>query len=324
MSHTAHQRPALGIMFVLMSCSSLQFGAAFAVTLFPLFGALAISVSRLAVASLVVGSAVWLAARWRARRGGTMPPGALSWSKEQWRAVITFGMAFGLMNGFFYCAIDRIPIGLAVAVEFLGPLALASMLTRRLRDGVWVLCALAGMLVLGYEAAAGKDTDYLGLAFALIAGVFWALYIRSSAKVGALVPGASGLAVAMLIGAAFITPVAAMVPAPQPLWNAVQDPKLILLIFGTAMFASVIPYSAELMALHHLPERVFSVLMSVEPAIAAIAGWALLNQETGPMRWVAICLLMTASVGITLTTTKGGSPKQEDEDEDPVPVPLPE
>lgn len=324
MSHTAHQRPALGIMFVLMSCSSLQFGAAFAVTLFPLFGALAISVSRLAVASLVVGSAVWLAARWRARRGGTMPPGALSWSKEQWRAVITFGMAFGLMNGFFYCAIDRIPIGLAVAVEFLGPLALASMLTRRLRDGVWVLCALAGMLVLGYEAAAGKDTDYLGLAFALIAGVFWALYIRSSAKVGALVPGASGLAVAMLIGAAFITPVAAMVPAPQPLWNAVQDPKLILLIFGTAMFASVIPYSAELMALRHLPERVFSVLMSVEPAIAAIAGWALLNQETGPMRWVAICLLMTASVGITLTTTKGGSPKLEDEDEDPVPVPLPE
>ncbi|WP_304024168.1 DMT family transporter [Rothia mucilaginosa] len=324
MSHTAHQRPALGIMFVLTSCSSLQFGAAFAVTLFPLFGALAISVSRLAVASLVVGSAVWLAARWRARRGGTMPPGALSWSKEQWRAVITFGMAFGLMNGFFYCAIDRIPIGLAVAVEFLGPLALASMLTRRLRDGVWVLCALAGMLVLGYEAAAGKDTDYLGLAFALIAGVFWALYIRSSAKVGALVPGASGLAVAMLIGAAFITPVAAMVPAPQPLWNAVQDPKLILLIFGTAMFASVIPYSAELMALRHLPERVFSVLMSVEPAIAAIAGWALLNQETGPMRWVAICLLMTASVGITLTTTKGGSPKQEDEDEDPVPVPLPE
>lgn len=324
MSHTAHQRPALGIMFVLMSCSSLQFGAAFAVTLFPLFGALAISVSRLAVASLVVGSAVWLAARWRARRGGTMPPGALSWSKEQWRAVITFGMAFGLMNGFFYCAIDRIPIGLAVAVEFLGPLALASMLTRRLRDGVWVLCALAGMLVLGYEAAAGKDTDYLGLAFALIAGVFWALYIRSSAKVGALVPGASGLAVAMLIGAAFITPVAAMVPAPQPLWNAVQDPKLILLIFGTAMFASVIPYSAELMALRHLPERVFSVLMSVEPAIAAIAGWALLNQETGPMRWVAICLLMTASVGITLTTTKGGSPKQEDEDEEPVPVPLPE
>lgn len=324
MSHTAHQRPALGIMFVLTSCSSLQFGAAFAVTLFPLFGALAISVSRLAVASLVVGSAVWLAARWRARRGGTMPPGALSWSKEQWRAVITFGMAFGLMNGFFYCAIDRIPIGLAVAVEFLGPLALASMLTRRLRDGVWVLCALAGMLVLGYEAAAGKDTDYLGLAFALIAGVFWALYIRSSAKVGALVPGANGLAVAMLIGAAFITPVAAMVPAPQPLWNAVQDPKLILMIFGTAMFASVIPYSAELMALRHLPERVFSVLMSVEPAIAAIAGWALLNQETGPMRWVAICLLMTASVGITLTTTKGGSPKQEDEDENPVPVPLPE
>ena len=152
MQHTAHQRPALGIMFVLMSCSSLQFGAAFAVTLFPLFGALAVSVSRLAIASIVVGGTVWLAARWRARRGGTMPPGPLSWSKEQWRAVIIFGLTFGMMNGFFYCAIDRIPIGLAVAVEFLGPLALASLLTRRMRDAVWVLCALAGMLVLGYEA----------------------------------------------------------------------------------------------------------------------------------------------------------------------------
>lgn len=119
MPHTSSQRPALGIMFVLMSCSSLQFGAAFAITLFPLFGALAISVSRLAIASIVVGSAVWLAARWHTRRGGEMPPGALSWSKEQWHAVIIFGMTFGLMNGFFYCAIDRIPIGLAVAVEFL-------------------------------------------------------------------------------------------------------------------------------------------------------------------------------------------------------------
>ena len=324
MPHTSSQRPALGVIFVLISCLSLQFGATFAMTLFPLFGALAITVSRLTIASIVVGSTVWLAARWRARRGGTMPPGPLSWSKEQWRAVIIFGLTFGMMNGFFYCAIDRIPIGLAVAVEFLGPLALASLLTRRLRDAVWVLCALAGMLVLGYEAAVGTDTDYLGLTLALIAGVFWALYIRSSAKVGALVPGASGLAVAMLVGAAFIAPVAAVVPASQPLWNAAQDPVLLLMIFGTAMFASVIPYSAELMALRNLPQQVFSVLMSMEPAIAAIAGWALLNQETGPIRWVAICLLMTASVGITLTTAQSGSSKQQDEGEEPVPVPLPE
>lgn len=141
---------------------------------------------------------------------------------------------------------------------------------------------------------------------------------------GALVPGASGLAVAMLIGAAFIAPVAAVVPASQPLWNAAQDPVLLLMIFGTSMFASVIPYSAELMALRNLPQQVFSVLMSMEPAIAAIAGWALLNQETGPIRWVAICLLITASVGITLTTAQSGSSKQQDEGEEPVPVPLPE
>ena len=99
---------------------------------------------------------------------------------------------------------------------------------------------------------------------------------------------------------------------------------LLLMIFGTAMFASVIPYSAELMALRNLPQQVFSVLMSMEPAIAAIAGWALLDQETGPIRWVAIFLLMTASVGITLTTTKGNSHKQKDDGKDPVPMPLPE
>ena len=104
MPHTSSQRPALGVIFVLISCLSLQFGATFAMTLFPLFGALAITVSRLTIASIVVGSAVWLAARWRARRGDTMPPGPLSWSKEQWRAVIIFG----LMNGFFYCGDCRL------------------------------------------------------------------------------------------------------------------------------------------------------------------------------------------------------------------------
>ena len=104
MPHTSSQRPALGVIFVLISCLSLQFGATFAMTLFPLFGALAITVSRLTIASIVVGSAVWLAAHWHTRRGGETPPGTLSWSKEQWRAVIIFG----LMNGFFYCGDCRL------------------------------------------------------------------------------------------------------------------------------------------------------------------------------------------------------------------------
>ena len=155
---------------------------------------------------------------------------------------------------------------------------------------MWVLCALAGMLVLGYEAAVGKDTDYLGLTFALIAGVFWALYIRSSAKVGALVPGASGLAVAMLVGAAFIAPVAAVVPAPQPIWNAAQDPMLLLMIFGTAMFASVIPYSAELMALRNLPQQVFSVLMSMEPALRRLpVGRCWIRRPARFVGWQSVC-----------------------------------
>ena len=342
LSHHSHRkRPTVGIIFVIISCLSLQFGAAFAVHLFPLFGPWLVTVLRLLLAAITVGAAVWIAGRWRAHRAGAQTAymavpaktsdGFLGWSSRQWRAMLIFGVTLGLMNGFFYNALARIPLGLAVAVEFTGPLVLASILTRRKRDLVWVFCAAAGMAVLGFEAVHGQETDLLGVLYALIAGAFWALYIRSSASVGELVPGASGLAVAMAVGAICVVPGALLFPGPVALWSVTHDTQLVLFIIGTSLLASVVPYSSELAALRHLPEQVFSVLLSLEPAIAALAGWALLGQETGLMRWVAIILLITASIGIT-QTTGGSAPADETSDsyrrneppEHTSPLPLPE
>ena len=206
---TRHKRPTVGLIFVIISCLSLQFGAAFAVHLFPLFGPWLVTTLRLLLAAITVGAAVWIAGRWRAHRAGAQTAymavpaktsdGFLGWPSRQWRAMLIFGVTLGLMNGFFYNALARIPLGLAVAIEFTGPLVLASILTRRKRDLVWVFCAAAGMAVLGFEAVHGQETDLLGVLYALIAGAFWALYIRSSASVGELVPGASGLAEAMAV-----------------------------------------------------------------------------------------------------------------------------
>ncbi|MBF1654431.1 MAG: EamA family transporter, partial [Rothia dentocariosa] len=158
---TRHKRPTVGIIFVIISCLSLQFGAAFAVHLFPLFGPWLVTVLRLLLAAITVGAAVWFAGRWRAHRAGAQTvymavpaktsDGFLGWSSRQWRAMLIFGVTLGLMNGFFYNALARIPLGLAVAIEFTGPLVLASILTRRKRDLVWVFCAAAGMAVLGFE-----------------------------------------------------------------------------------------------------------------------------------------------------------------------------
>ena len=196
--HSRRKRPTVGIIFVIISCLSLQFGAAFAVHLFPLFGPWLVTMLRLLLAAITVGAAIWIAGRWRAHRAGAQTAymavpakisgGFLGWSSRQWRAMLIFGVTLGLMNGFFYNALARIPLGLAVAVEFTGPLVLASILTRRKRDLVWVFCAAAGMAVLGFEAVHGQETDLLGVLYALIAGAFWALYIRSSASVGELVP----------------------------------------------------------------------------------------------------------------------------------------
>lgn len=227
-------------------------------------------------------------------------PRLLRWTRQQWGAATLFGLTLAGMNGFFYAAIERIPLGPAVAIEFLGPLVLAAVLTRRRADAIWVGVAVVGIALLGVDGMLGKDPlDPLGVLFVLVAAGFWVLYIRMSARVGALIPGAGGLAVALAIAAVVLLPFG--VPATI---TAFGDMNLLLLAALTALLASVIPYTFELAALRRIPQRVFGVLLSLEPAFATLAGFLMLGQLVSPLKLLAIALVIAASVGTTLTLRK--------------------
>jgi inner membrane transporter RhtA len=272
----------VGVALVIGSCLSLPFGAAVAAQLFPVLGPWGVTSLRVAIAALLLVVIV----RPRPRR----------WTREQWVAALLFGLSLAAMNGFFYAAIDRIPLGPAVAIEFLGPLVLAAILTRRLSDAVWVGVAVLGMALLFVDGIVGAEPlDPLGVVFILIAAGFWAMYIRTSARVGAVIPGSGGLAMGLVVAAVLLLPVG--IPTATVV---AADPQLLLLAGITAVLSSVIPYSFELAALRRLPQRVFGVLLSLEPAFATLAGWLVLGQNATPLRMLAIALVVAASVGTTL------------------------
>ncbi|NHU84185.1 EamA family transporter [Kocuria sp. JC486] len=270
------------VLLVLGSCVSLQTGAALAMQLFPVLGSWGTTSIRLLVAAVVLMAIV--------------RPKVRAWTGRQWRAAIAFGIAMALMNGFFYAALARIPLGPAVSIEFLGPLVLAAVLSLRPRDLIWVGLALAGVALFGLESALGSGgLDPVGVVLVLIAGGFWALYILTSSHVGQLIPGPGGLAVALLIAALLLLPFgAARLP------QIVSDPHLLFLALGTGILASLLPYVLELSALRTLPRPVFGILLSLEPAVATLAGWILLGQEASGWKLMAVALVMTASIGSTL------------------------
>ena len=273
-----------GVLLVLGSCISLQIGAAFAVQLFPQLGAWGVTNLRLGVAALVICALT--------------RPRFWAWNLPQWIAVALLGASFAFMNGAFYHAIELLPLGLAVSVEFIGPLVLAAVLSRRLIDGLWIGLATIGMALIGVEKALGAEhISTLGLAFALVAGFFWACYILASSRVGRLIDGAGGLGAALVIATLITLPFGGAGAA-----QAFADPGVLALAVGTGLLASVVPYTFELAALRRLPNNVFSILLSLEPGIAAIGGWLLLSQDTGALRWTAILLLTVASMGITVTS----------------------
>jgi inner membrane transporter RhtA len=277
---------ATGALLVIGACVSLQFGAAVAVRLFPLLGPWGVTTLRLGLAAVVLLAI----ARPRVR----------AWTRAQWTAVVLFGAAMGAMNGVFYAAIERIPLGVAVSIEFLGPLVLAAVLARRLLDVLWVAVALVGMALLAVDSAAGEEAlDPVGVVLALVAGVFWMAYILTSKRVGALVPGSGGLAVALVVATAVVSPLGAPGAA-----GAFADPVLLGLGLLVALLSSVVPYTLELNALRRLPAPVFSILLSLEPAFAALFGWLLLGQESGLLRTLAIVLVVAASAGVTLTARR--------------------
>ncbi|MFB9376229.1 DMT family transporter [Kineococcus gynurae] len=296
------------VLLLIGSCVSLQFGAAFAAHLFPVTGSAGATVLRLGVA------AVFLLALTR--------PAVRAWTRAQWRSALVLGVTLAGMNGFFYASIDRIPLGIAVTLEFLGPLTLAAVTSPRRRDLSFIGLALVGVVLLGVSGshAGGGGLDVLGCVYALVAGAFWAAYILAAARLGTLVPGRGGLAVATAVAALVVLPIGAAGAG-----QVVVEPGLIPWVLATALLASVIPYSLEFVALRTLSPRVFGVLLSLEPAVAAVAGALLLAQALHPLAVLGILVVIAASAGATLSAP---APVSVDEagpvpPEAPAPLPAP-
>jgi inner membrane transporter RhtA len=266
-------------MMVLTSIASVQIGSAVARTLFDDLGAAGVTFLRLAIAAVVFGV--------------VFRPRVRGWSAAAWRAAALLGLVMAAMTLIFYFALRTVPLGTAVTVEFLGPLLLALGQTRRLVEALWALLAAGGVVLLGLGS--GGAAPLGGLALAFVAGLCWAGYIVLSARLGTLVPGTGGLAVSLAVAGAVVLPFGAGGAS-----AVIERP--ILLIGGTAvaLLSSVLPYGLEINALRHLPTRVFGVLMSLEPAAAAIAGLVLLHQRLGVPEIVALVLVSLSSIGVTL------------------------
>jgi inner membrane transporter RhtA len=261
---------------VLGGIASVQFGAAFAKTLFDDIGPAGTVFLRVAFAAVIL----MIVSR----------PALTGRSGADWRLILAFGFALVAMNLSYYEALDRIPLGIAVTFEFIGPLGVALVGSRDKLDLVWVALAAAGILLLSDFGSA--DLDKLGVGFALLAGCFWAAYILLAARVGRAIPGGEGLALAMAAGTIMLAPVG-VGDAGADLLSA----EVLGIGFAVAILSSVIPYRLELEALRRMPSNVFGVLMSLEPAAASIAGFLVLGEDLVAREIAAIALVVAASAG---------------------------
>ncbi|MFE3580899.1 EamA family transporter [Streptomyces vinaceus] len=278
------------VALVIAAGVSVQFGAALAVMIMPGAGAAGVVTLRLAAAALVL----LLLCR----------PKVRGYARADWGTVVAFGVAMAGMNGLFYQSIDRIPLGPAVTLEVLGPLVLSVVVSRRLVSLLWAGLALAGVALLaglgGGEGFGGLDP--LGVGFALGAGAMWAAYIVFSARTGRRFPQADGLALAMAVAAVLSLPLGVVEAG-----SALLVPSTLALGVGVAVLSSVLPYTLELLALRRLPAPTFAILMSLEPAIAATAGFLILGQAMSAVDALAIALVIAASMGAVRSQTRKAS-----------------
>jgi inner membrane transporter RhtA len=269
------------VTLVLIGMMSVQFGAAVSKGLFGEIPPVGMVLLRLVTSSLI------LLALARPRLGGR--------TAADWRPVLALGLALGAMNWAFYESFARIPLGVAVTIEFIGPLAVAAVGSRRPRDLAWVGLAALGIVLFG---AGPTKVDALGFGLALVAGGCWALYIVATAATGRRWPGVDGLAVASTIATLAIAPFAVATAGARLL-----EPRLLVLGALVGLLSSVIPYSLEMVALRTLSPRVFGILMSLEPAAAALVAAVLLQEWLTPVQLLAMACVTAASVGATRTTS---------------------
>jgi len=265
------------VWLVLVAILSVQFGAAVAKDLFDEVTPTMMTWLRLASSSLILLALARPALRGRTRR--------------DWLLVSGYAVSLGTMNWAIYQSFARIPLGVAVTIEFIGPLTLAVIGSRRPRDLWWAGLAGVGVVLLGLEPG---EVTVAGVAFALLAAAAWAAYILTSAGTGRAWPGLDGLAVANAIAALLLT-----VPALTDDHTALGDPRILAIGAAVGLLSSVIPYSCELTALRTLPPRLFGILMSLEPAAAALAAALLLRELLTPLQLVAMCCVIAASIGAT-------------------------
>ena len=271
------------VALVLGAIVTVQTGAALATTLFDRLG------PQGAVLLRTLFAAVILMAIWR--------PSLRGHSRPALRATLLFGICLAGMNLCFYEALDRLPLGITVTLEFVGPLGVAVLSTRRAIDLLWALLAAAGIVLLS-GGLGGPGIDATGTALALVAGLFWGAYILIAAAMGRIFEGGTGLALGMAVSAALVAPIGIAGGGGDLL-----DPRLLALGVAVAILSSVVPYSFEFEALRRLPAGVFGVLMSLEPAVAALIGLVALGQDLAPREIVAIGLVVAASAGALRTGT---------------------
>lgn len=257
---------------------SVQFGNAMVGSLFSAVGPFAAAALRLCLSALILLILV--------------RPKVRDWSRRTWLGAVLLGLGLGGMNLFIYLSIQQIPLGIAVTIELMGPLAVAAIGIRRVADALWVLLAVAGVVLLGFDGGAALDP--MGVLFAAIAAACWAMYIFCSSMLGPRVRGIDGLVVASAVAALVVVPLG----AGEAAGAVVSDPSLLLAFLGLALLTSVVPYTLDFTALKRMSSRVFGVLSSLGPAVAALAGFIVLHQRLEPLQLLAMLLVIIASAGV--------------------------
>ncbi len=290
MSHSDHtptlRQTVVAVAAVVVSMVSVTSGAALAKSLFHAIGPGGTTGLRNGYGALM------LLAFWRPWRGGWL-------TARQWRLVAAYGASLGMMNLLFYSALQTLPLGLAVAIEFIGPFTLALINSRRLTDFVWLLLAVAGLALLLPWGDGPLAADPKGMAFALAAGALWELYIVFGQKASRQLPGGYVTSIGITIGSLITVPVGLVQAG-----SAMFDWSTLGVALGVALFSSAIPYSLDMVALRRVPARTFGILMSLEPAVAAMSGLILLGEGLTVRQQFAIGCVMIASLGSTSSARK--------------------
>lgn len=283
--------PLLPAALVIVAMASIQVGSALAKQLFPLVGSTGAAALRLLIAAALL---VGILRPWRMRL-----------TSANWRSLTIYGLALGGMNSLFYASIQRIPLGIAVALEVTGPLAVAVISSRRAMDFLWTALAFGGLLMLLPLGQAASGVDLLGVSYALGAGASWALYILYGKSAGAE-HGVQATAAAMVVGAGVVLPFG-ISQAGMALFTA----HVLPLAAAVAVLSTAFPYTLEMVALRRLPTKTFGTLTSLQPAFAAMSGMALLDERLTLMQWLAIGAIIAASVGTTATSVERPEPPPE-------------